>query len=129
MLGTMPGPQSALIKHKPCFAPEDFTTLQHSQMRQSPAWAGSKCSCSPLASSLSPLMGQRGAGQRVTKDSQLSLPSLNGSVSFCFLAICVARGILIPQPEIELAPPAVEVCSLIHRTAGEVPESVLCISL
>lgn len=42
MLGDMPGPQSALIKPEPCFAPEDFTALRHSQIRQSPAWAGSK---------------------------------------------------------------------------------------
>lgn len=75
------------------------------------------------------LNGPEVSTQQVTKDSQSSLPSLNGSMCFLFLATMCACEILISQPEIKLAPPAVEVCSLIHRTAGEVPESMLCISL
>ena len=40
---------------------------------------------------------------------------------FFFCPHCEAYGILVPQPEIEPAPPAVEVWSLNHCTSREVP--------
>ena len=42
-------------------------------------------------------------------------------IYFIFWLCCAACGILVPQPGIEPTPPAVEVRSLNHWTAGEIP--------
>ena len=44
------------------------------------------------------------------------------SFFFFFWPFCISYGILVPQPEIELTPPAVEVWNFNHWIAREVPQ-------
>ena len=53
---------------------------------------------------------------------ELQVIQLKGLPYFFFLATRQACGILVPQPGIEPAPPAVEAWNLNHGTAREVPK-------
>ena len=51
------------------------------------------------------------------------------SFTFCFLILffgCVSWGILLPEPRIRRAPPALEMQNLKHWTSREVPKSFNC---
>ena len=49
---------------------------------------------------------------------------VNSVFFFSFLLLHVARGLLVPQPRVERAPPVVEVQSLTCWTARELPSGV-----
>ena len=131
MLGAMPGPWSALIKHEPCFDPENFTALQNSQIRHSPAWA--ECNIGAhLWPHTFPTTGPevRRAVSHQGLSVELDLLGWDhGCVWFVFWTHCPTCRILVPQLEMEHLPPGVKAQSLDHWTAEEVPESMLCISL
>ena len=67
------------------------------------------------------------ASMKGMKTAGLDLKALPRSLGFLFWLDHSAYRILVPQPRIEFVSPAVEVQSLNHRPAGEVPMSRGCI--